>query len=36
MKALILMAAVLTSALMTVPTVTAAADAKIADLRPVV
>ena len=33
MKPFIMMAAVLTSALLTVPTVTAAADAKVADLR---
>ena len=33
MKAFIMIAAVLTSALLTVPTVTAVADAKVADLR---
>jgi len=33
MKAILLMAAVLTSALLTVPTVTSVADAKVVDLR---
>ena len=33
MKALILMAAALTSALLTVPTVTSVADAKVVDIR---
>jgi hypothetical protein len=33
MKAIILMAAVLTSALLTVPTVTSVADARVSDLR---
>ncbi len=33
MKAIVLMAAVVTSALLTVPTVTQAADAKVSELR---
>jgi hypothetical protein len=33
MKAILLMAAALTSALLTVPTVTSVADAKLVDLR---